>query len=225
MPTRISTGSSVQTTSISVLCVVCEGTGLRAAAEAPHRVQQQAEHEQADDRHDPAPARRVHPAGHTRRSANTGSARRARRRSACPCPMSGPAGCRPKRPRPPCRSKRRLCRPPHRRRRQRSRLRRARLRSPQRAGWRPKQARRRAAACASAAAGTIASSSAAHSAWTALIAGEVRAVDLPKIIGAKLSVSPCSARRNRPRWGGRTSPAGRGFGGPIRALAACLKRF
>ena len=51
MITRISTGTTVQTTSSSVLWVVLDGTGLRSRGSGQHD-DQQAEHEERDDRDD-----------------------------------------------------------------------------------------------------------------------------------------------------------------------------
>ncbi len=53
MVTRISTGTTVQTTSIRVLWVVREGTGLARALKRTITIDQQAEHEQRDHPDDP----------------------------------------------------------------------------------------------------------------------------------------------------------------------------
>ena len=52
MMTRISTGTTVHSISITVLCEVRVGTGLRLCVEAAHHVDQQAEHEDRDQRDD-----------------------------------------------------------------------------------------------------------------------------------------------------------------------------
>ena len=50
--TRIITGTTVHSISITVLCEVRVGTGLRVVVEAHDHVDQQAEHEDRDQRDD-----------------------------------------------------------------------------------------------------------------------------------------------------------------------------
>ena len=52
MAIRISTGTTVQTTSTSVLWVVREGTGFAAGIEARDHIDQQPQHEAADQGHE-----------------------------------------------------------------------------------------------------------------------------------------------------------------------------
>ena len=90
MPTRISTGTSVQTTSISELCVVLDGTGLAGSHDtgpSPTAAARSTKIEMTVmiGMHDHV----VHPCGILAVAANTASASRSRPATGMPMPSVG----------------------------------------------------------------------------------------------------------------------------------------